>query len=57
MAHRQSSALNDYTENLDDDADINRASETVTENIKISTKENLGFYELKQHKLLFDEGC
>jgi hypothetical protein len=32
-------------------------SETVTENIKISTKENPGFYELKQQKLLFDIGC
>jgi hypothetical protein len=24
---------------------------------KISAKENLGYYELKQHKLWFDEGC
>jgi hypothetical protein len=36
---------------------INRAGETVTENIKISAKENLGYYELKKHKPWFEEGC
>jgi hypothetical protein len=37
-------------ENLDDDADINRVWETIRENIKISAKESLGYYELKKHK-------
>jgi hypothetical protein len=36
--------------NLDDDMDINRAWETIRENINISARENLGYYELKQHK-------
>jgi hypothetical protein len=31
--------------------------ETIRENIKISAKENLGYYELKKHKTLFDERC
>jgi hypothetical protein len=43
-------------ENLDDDVGINRAWETIRENIKISAKESLG-YELKKHKPWFDEGC
>jgi hypothetical protein len=29
----------------------------IRKNIKISTKESLGHYELKQHKPWFDEGC
>jgi hypothetical protein len=29
--------------------------ETIRENIKISAKENLGYYELKKHKPWFDE--
>jgi hypothetical protein len=37
--------------------DINRAWETIRENIKISAKESLGYSELKKHKPLFDEGC
>jgi hypothetical protein len=44
-------------ENLDDDVDINRAWETIRENIKISAKANLGYYKLKKHKPWFDEGC
>jgi hypothetical protein len=35
---------------LDDDVDINRAWETIRENIKISAKVSLGYYELKKHK-------
>jgi hypothetical protein len=31
--------------------------ETIRENIKISAKESLGYYELKQHKPRFQEGC
>jgi hypothetical protein len=37
--------------------DINRAWETIRENIKISGKESLGYYELKKHKPWFDKGC
>jgi hypothetical protein len=37
--------------------DINRDWETVGENIKISAKELLCYYELKKHKPWFDEGC
>jgi hypothetical protein len=44
-------------ENLDDDVDINRAWETIRENINISAKESPGYYKLKKHKPWFDEGC
>jgi hypothetical protein len=37
-------------ENLCDDGDTNRACETNRENIKISTKESLGYFKLKKHK-------
>jgi hypothetical protein len=37
--------------------DINRAWETIGENTKISAEENIGYYELKKHKPLSDEGC
>jgi hypothetical protein len=39
------------------DVDINRDWETIRENIKISAKEGLGYYELEKHKLWFDERC
>jgi hypothetical protein len=42
--------------NLDNDVDINRAWETIRENIKISAKACVGYYELKKHKPWFDEG-
>jgi uncharacterized protein YaaR (DUF327 family) len=44
-------------ENLDTEEDINSAWETIRDNIKISAKESLGYYELKKHKPWFDEGC
>jgi hypothetical protein len=44
-------------ESLDDDVDISRVWKTIRENIKISAKENLGYYKLKQHKPRVDEGC
>jgi hypothetical protein len=44
-------------ENLDTEVDINKAWETIRENIKISVKESLGYYELKKHKPWFEEGC
>jgi hypothetical protein len=37
--------------------EINSAREMIRENINISTKENLGYFELKNHKPWFDEGC
>jgi hypothetical protein len=43
-------------ENLDVEVDINRAWETVRENIKISAKGSLGCYKLKKHKIRLDEG-
>jgi hypothetical protein len=44
-------------ENLDTEVDINRAWEIIGENIKISAKDSLGYYELQKHKPWFDEGC
>jgi hypothetical protein len=43
--------------NLDDDVDVNKTWEAIRENIKISTKESLCYYELKKHKPWFDKGC
>jgi hypothetical protein len=37
--------------------EINSAWETIRENIKISSKESLGYFELKKHKPWLDEGC
>jgi hypothetical protein len=37
-------------ENIDAEMNINGAWETIGENIKISAKESLGYYELKKHK-------
>jgi hypothetical protein len=34
--------------------DINKA---ITQNIKFSAKESLGYYELKQHMPWIDKGC
>jgi hypothetical protein len=44
-------------EDLDTEVEINTIWETIRENIKISAKEIRGYYELKQHKPWFDEGC
>jgi hypothetical protein len=44
-------------ENLGIKMYINRAWETNRENIEISAKENLGYYEMKKHKPWLDEGC
>jgi hypothetical protein len=44
-------------ENLNTEVDINRAWGTIRENINISAKEILSYYELKKHKPWFDEGC
>jgi hypothetical protein len=37
-------------ENFDNNVGMNRAWENTGENIKTSVKENLGYYELQQHK-------
>jgi hypothetical protein len=44
-------------EDLDAEVEINSAWETIRENIKISAKECLGYYELRKHKPWFDERC
>jgi hypothetical protein len=44
-------------EDLDAEVEIKTMWETIRENIKFSAKESLGYYELKQHKPWFDEGC
>jgi hypothetical protein len=44
-------------ENLDTKVDVNEAWETMREYIKISAKVSLGYYELKNNKPWFDEGC
>jgi hypothetical protein len=44
-------------ENLDTEVGVNRAWETIRENMKISAKERSGYYELKKHTPWFDEGC
>jgi hypothetical protein len=44
-------------EDLDTEVEINSAWETIRENIKISAKESLGYFEFKKHKPWFDEGC
>jgi hypothetical protein len=41
---------------LDAEVNIKRAWESITENIKISAKECLGYYELKEKKW-YNEGC
>jgi hypothetical protein len=41
-------------ENVSDDEDLNRAWESIKENIKTSAKESLGIHEMKQHKPWFD---
>ena len=42
-------------EKLSDSEGINRAQENIKENFKISAKENLSLYELKQETPWFDE--
>jgi hypothetical protein len=44
-------------EDLEAEVEINSALETIRENIKISAKERLGYFELKKDKPWFDEGC
>jgi hypothetical protein len=44
-------------EDLDAEVEINSAWEIIGENITISVKESLFYFELKKHKPWFDEGC
>jgi hypothetical protein len=44
-------------EDLDAEVEINSAWETARENITISAKESLGYFDLKKRKPWFDEGC
>jgi hypothetical protein len=44
-------------ENSDTEVNVNKAWETIRENIKISAKESLCYYELKKHKPRFVRGC
>jgi hypothetical protein len=44
-------------EDLDTEVEINSAWETIRENIKISAKESLGYFELKKLKPWFNDGC
>jgi hypothetical protein len=44
-------------ENLNDNEDINRAGENITEDIEASTKKRVSLYELKQLIICFGEEC
>ena len=44
-------------EALNVDEDVNRAWESIKENVKTSAKDSLGLHELKRHKLWFDKEC
>jgi hypothetical protein len=43
-------------EDLDTEVEINRAWEMIRENVNISAKEILGYFQLKKHKPWIDEG-
>jgi hypothetical protein len=43
-------------EDLDAEVDVYGAWETIREKVKISAKENIGYYELRKHKQWFDKG-
>jgi hypothetical protein len=44
-------------EDLNTAVEINTIWETIRKNIKMSTKESLGYYQIKQNKPWFDEVC
>jgi hypothetical protein len=44
-------------ENLEYDVHIYRTLESITENIKCSVTESVGYYKMKQRKSQFDEEC
>jgi hypothetical protein len=43
-------------EDMDAEVEINNAWGMIRENINISAKDSLGYFELKKHKPWFDEG-
>jgi hypothetical protein len=44
-------------EDWDAEVETDSAWKMIRENIKISAKESLGYFDLKMHKPWFDEGC
>jgi hypothetical protein len=44
-------------ESLDESFDTNNALESISENIKTSGKDNLGYHKLKHNKSQFDYEC
>jgi hypothetical protein len=48
-------SIGDDDDDDDDDGDMNGASESIREKSKASATDNLGYCELKQNKLWFDE--
>jgi hypothetical protein len=44
-------------EDLDTEVEMNSVWEAIRENIKISSKQSLGYFELKKHNPWFDQGC
>jgi hypothetical protein len=44
-------------EDLDTEVESNSAKETIRENIKISAKKSIGYFEFKKHKPWFYKGC
>jgi hypothetical protein len=46
-----------HLENLDESLGINSAWESITENIKTSTKDSLGYHRLNFNKPWFDDEC
>jgi hypothetical protein len=42
-------------EHIEAEVEIHSAWETIRENMRISTKESIGYYELKKHMPWFDE--
>jgi hypothetical protein len=42
-------------DDLDAEVEVNSAWKTIRENINISAKDSLGYYELKKHKPQFDK--
>jgi hypothetical protein len=45
------------SKSLAESFDINNAWESITENIKTSAKDNLGYHRLKHNKPWFDDEC
>jgi hypothetical protein len=44
-------------DDLDVEVKINNPWEIIRDNIDISAKDSLGYYELRKHKPWFNEGC